>query len=1288
MLVSNWQALYLPLLLLAIPPPDTALKARDTKSALLYTAADVLGSLVRMLQQTGGSHPSPKQQLERTMMTHLIPGPLLACLEHTEGPDKFMTMAGSDLEQPLLIWTSKVREELHKRVVDRLEQHHVLLATGNGDLGSEVEWLQSFHYDCLKDEVSVGGLFVNGLAAGCWEDFGLPAGHEFLNAVLEYLETNIDVLNAGSELIKDEDDLEKGGIHEYLIVLTSLRETLKYALKVGRLELIPLCRCSVLSSIAKTGRRMFEIELELSKIIGILSEDESGRIAVLQSDFLASVGVSLWESAARPHDEGMEDLLMVTLQAIHTLSEGMPATVAATNHFAACGLLLPLLAIFCDVSLPSFHSEYKADSGDVSLQIAKAGRNLAAQILGQLLLAGSGVSRRSKLVEDLAQRKSANGALNGSANGALNGSANGHGNHAEGIGEATDMYELINVMESSKKDSNAVQPIVIQTFLRLLPLDLLSTLARDPTEACRRFEDVFYSPQLVWDEGKRFLVKAAVSKEVLKFKESTQYKTLSILPEWSLGPGQAVFVRWILITILYGDSKAMYRDSEADFYAREMYLGGFFVDQFLRDPGYDFGTTLEARFLCEIRKAVVIGAYADVFNFDDRRRLLLTLLLLFKARPYLLSGQSNIDIFLPVYDFMKNVSERRALAQPAMCLIHAIADHSDIADCIVSDDLVDTLVTFLKLKVPKAAAGSAGTDPRICSLMLLLRLMRLSSATVEIGLRMGMVSKMADFILDAEGSDGVIQRAIECLAIMCADKRKGQEVNRLLDKLVPENAKNYGSWSTDVDHIRDEVVDSETVKHFLKHKYPCEWWEADTLEGISEADAESGPVAVVDASVSFPRATMSDFNEEAEGVFKRSVAVGAQVDTKDVHILAKRPGSVIVDFEVYFQNLRPDLTKGKNHSRRPAVEARLFKEKLEYDSTTFFGGRYFGRMGPPKVTTVAVRHLQRSGNVLQDTWEFDGSFKSIGDESTASNIDDDLGSFSLTQMLAKKQHDALHGNDLDIEPLKALRSGTDFGLFADKPSFRASDPRITTESSSVSPTSVLTFPSDDHKESSSQNSPATRVSSQPVPTRPSVLSIPKSSTSPPLNLSPSSPSTIPGLLARPSFNATSRMDSLPPPSPSVAIPQGTTTRPSLPRAPSMSLSRSGVVPGLNPPPSPGRMSSFNTPPLPSPRPPITARIPITTSQVSTPSSLPPQLSLGSSPPVPRMPSPLLSSTPRSSSERFPPENLTPASVPRSASMRDTQPAPVGELGVQFSLGRNEFVSLSEMNVIFYSIMTS
>ncbi|KAH9562610.1 hypothetical protein CY35_05G081400 [Sphagnum magellanicum] len=871
------QALHLPLLLLAIPHAnDIASKVPQgttNRSTLLYSAADTLGSLIRTLKQAVGHNPSVTLHSECTVMTYLIPAPLLACLEQTDsGPDKFTTMASSDIRQPSAFWTSDMRAELHRRIMERMQEHHPgALASSSPSSGSdlmqddELEWLQGFRYHCLQDELILGGLFVNGFTSEKWEAFGLPTGHAFLDAMLDYLETKLHVISllarkgvaAANDKTTEKEEVivaANNKVSEFLAVLVALRECLRYGAKCGRPELIQCVHPLLLSRVALAGKSMPQVQIEIATMAKILIEDDDfGREGVLQSNLMGTMAVQLWECVARRPQQGQDnDLLVAMIDMLHTLSERIPATIGATNIFATTGLLLPLLAIFCKVALPDLRTGVAAAmtvngsrSNSRLFESVTVGRVGAAKILGQLLLTGSGFSNRTKLVQDVVQKKRL-----------ANGSTNHHSNYDEGIGEATDMYELMgtlldpvhNAAADKKTHAEEESPMVIRTLLLLLPVDLLCTLARDATKACKRYDGNYQSPRLVWDDGTRLCVTETLTKEAFKLLGNIvkQQEDLSSLPAWSLVQTQPVFLRWILVTISYGESKVMTysRDSKGgDDYARELYLGGFFVDHFLRDPGYDFGSTiLETRFLCEIRKAVVIGAYTQVFGFDDRRRLLLTLLLLFKARPYLLSGQSNIDIFLPVSDFISgnnHGSECRALAQPALLLIHSIANHPDIVDCIISDELVSTLVSFLDLNVPSSAAGCAGTDPRMCTLMLLLRLTRLSSATVEIALKLGVISRIAGVAFDSDENGVVVCRALECLAMMCAHKRRGREVSKLLEKLAPKHEnKNYGKWRIPIDNIHDDVVDSETIKHLLRHRYPCKWWVLNTPEGRRRSDVE------------------------------------------------------------------------------------------------------------------------------------------------------------------------------------------------------------------------------------------------------------------------------------------------------------------------------------------------------------------------------------------------------------------------------------------------------------------
>jgi len=327
-----------------------------------------------------------------------------------------------------------------------------------------------------------------------------------------------------------------------------------------------------------------------------------------------------------------------------------------------------------------------------------------------------------------------------------------------------------------------------------------------------------------------------LTTEAIKLQASVKGQVVPGLGSWALELDQPVFTRWIYATLSNDDSKSLYRNSEESSYVPEMYLGGFFLDQFLRIPEYFFGTILEQRFLREVKKAIVLDLFAE--DPDSLRRVLLALLLLFKGRPYLLSGKSYIDIFLAVNRLLCSTgAEARMLAQPAIILTHSIANHKDIIDCMASEDLLHSLISFLDLDVPKEAAGFAGTDPRLCSLMLLRRLLRLSPSTVEITSN-PVLQKLADTALDVEGSKEVSKAARECLALMCHDKRKGKEIIHFLDSSV--HADSVGFWDIPVESIWDDVAGFDVLQHFLQHRYPSSWWATDDGASVHSRAVANG----------------------------------------------------------------------------------------------------------------------------------------------------------------------------------------------------------------------------------------------------------------------------------------------------------------------------------------------------------------------------------------------------------------------------------------------------------------
>ncbi|XP_057836865.1 uncharacterized protein LOC131047061 isoform X1 [Cryptomeria japonica] len=826
------QGLYLPLLLLAVPPKDSALKAHDSMSAILYSAADVLGSLVRMLNKAE-QLSNTKQQSGKFIFLRIIPHLLLQCFEEADGPEKFISLVVTDFFQPTSIWTKDVRAELWSRIIDRLEQHSSSFSTENNmPKENEFEWLQSFQYECLKDELIIGGLYVRGLCCGYIENFSLPEGHSYLDAIQDHLEANLDSIT-NAEIYDGQDSMlqEVGGT--YLSVLTALRRCLSYAVRNGRKDLIEHLKPQVLSRIALAGVAFSNIQVEVASIVKILSEHQSGRDMVIQSLIMKALSVQLWQASGK---RGKEQVLMGTLEAVVFLSENMPATISTTNYFATSGLLLPLLALFCKVNLPVLCSSEEIEGTEVE-PTPLASQLLAVQVIGQLLLAASGIIRRTKLLKDLANLKSFS-----------NGSYKGIVTADENIGQATDMYELLNIIESTAGKERE-EPIVIKTLLLLLPLELLSTIAHDPSEACDMYNGRFQSPRFVWDEDRRLRVKAIIREETENVLKVVANKGLESMPPWFLKKQQPVFLQWVLVETFDNERKPLYKDSKVDGYAREMYVGGFYIDQFLRNPEFDFGTAIEHRFLHEVRKAIIIGASKDTtgiedLHFDDKRRLLLSLLLLFKLRPSLLARQSNFDIFLPVYGFISNVqsSDQRQLAQTAILLLHCTVTNSDVADCMSMEELICMLASLLELNVPESDAGFAGTDPRLCSLLLLLRLFRLSCKAVKLAIQFDVVPKLINMIKlnespvegTIDASDVVGQKAAECLTVMSADKREGQDVFNILDKIMPKILHENEQWKVPLADIRDEMVDSKTLSYLLVHRCPSRWWISDPPDHRNE----------------------------------------------------------------------------------------------------------------------------------------------------------------------------------------------------------------------------------------------------------------------------------------------------------------------------------------------------------------------------------------------------------------------------------------------------------------------
>eukprot|EP00850_Spirogloea_muscicola_P007083 SM000035S13063 [mRNA] locus=s35:223450:237908:+ [translate_table: standard] len=861
------QALLLPILLLSIPdeagqlveetdkesesgdgvPVEELLKA---KNVLRLSAAKVLQSLACQLAQPL-EEESPDLSPEEVaivssgdLLSNILPYALLGALvDPKKGPPVFLEMVLMTLRQPTAIWNLDVRRELREKVALRIPQ------ASNSE--NELQWLA---YDAFKDEFILGGIFVRVYIGPEWRHSELPNMSTFLDNLQDYLSSKKDLI--GTTLQEDKSISVEERPETFNTALLALRQCLEWAVEgSGREPLLRRVRLPLLEELLREPQSSASVRQLLIGTFRALACNATSQQALLSSGILRTIGFQLWNGLAGPQsaDEGEAQMPVIILEMLLCMSQEIPAKAAAADGFAVTsGLLLPLLALFCKCSLPSATPQMQ--SVDCSATPEPL-REAAARIIGQILLATVGVSKREKLLRDLQQHRGAEGS----------------NIQWMAAADVTDMYEISHLLSPASASTPISQarerqiPLAATTLLLCLPVNILSAIAQDPSRAGELYDSASVSPCLVWDQGTRAQVTRALTAAA-----NAVVQTLSgQLQPWSLEDAERpLFLRQVLVEVALDEEEAAketrptYVSSGAEpqnGYAWELYLGGYYLDQFLRDPSYQFpraGVAGDERLLGELRKTMVAASSSGEegggrWTFDDRRRLLLALLLLFRARPKLLQVKraASIDVFLPAYDFIagSRPEERRGLAQAAILLLQCAASYPEVAEAAVTDELITALLPFLALAPPSDAEGFPGTDPQLCCLVLLLRLLRYSSKAVSVGLRQGMVIELAKIVTEAKGGAAAREKAAKALALMCSDKKSGAEVSAQLDERVP--APQRKSWSQLAERVEDDVG-VDTLAHLARHRFPTPWWDGkvpastppvDTMVGANGSKVSAGP---------------------------------------------------------------------------------------------------------------------------------------------------------------------------------------------------------------------------------------------------------------------------------------------------------------------------------------------------------------------------------------------------------------------------------------------------------------
>eukprot|EP00850_Spirogloea_muscicola_P002088 SM000008S22177 [mRNA] locus=s8:226750:241282:- [translate_table: standard] len=862
------QALLLPILLLSIPDEagqlveetDKESESGDgvsveellkAKNVLQLAAAKMLQSLACQLAQPL-EEESPDLSPEEVaivssgdLLSNILPYALLGALvDPKKGPSLFVEMAVMTLRQPTAIWNLDVRLELREKVALRIPQ------ASNSE--NELQWLAS--YDAFKDEFILGGIFVRVYIGPEWRHSELPNMSIFLDNLQDYLSSKKDLI--GSSVQEDKSMSVEERSETFTMALLALRQCLEWAVEGnGREPLLRRVRFPLLEELLREPQSSASVRQLLIGTFRALACNATSQQALLSSGILCTLGFQLWKGLAgsQSADEGEAKMPVIILEMLLCVSQEIPSKAAAADEFAVTsGLLLPLLTLFCKCPLPSTNPQ--TQSSECSL-IPEPLREAAARIIGQILLATVGVSKEEKPLRDLQQHRGAEG-------------SNIHSRMA--AADVTDLYEISHLLSPVSASSPISQererqmPLAVTTLLLCLPVNILSAIAQDPSRAGELYDSDLVSPCLVWDQGTRAQVTKALTAA------NTVVQTLSgQLQPWSLEDAERpLFLRQVLVEVALDEEEAAkemrptYVSSGAEpqnGYAWELYLGGYYLDQFLRDPSYQFpraGFAGDERLLRELRKTMVAASSSGEegggrWTFDDRRRLLLALLLLFRARPKLLQAKraASIDVFLPAYDFIagSRPEERRGLAQAAILLLQCAASHPEVAEAAVTDELITALLPFLALAPPSDAEGFPGTDPQLCCLVLLLRLLRYSSKAVSVGLRQGMVIELAKIVTEAKGGAAAREKAAKALALMCSDKKSGAEVSAQLDERVP--APQRKSWSQLAERVEDDVG-VDTLAHLARHRFPTPWWDGkvpayvppvDPVVGVNGSKVSAGP---------------------------------------------------------------------------------------------------------------------------------------------------------------------------------------------------------------------------------------------------------------------------------------------------------------------------------------------------------------------------------------------------------------------------------------------------------------